>query len=208
MLLPKRFFLTLASRFKKSTNGKSLTFKDFSLNRSRCSLPPTSDSKLATVAKNESTDFFASLDFVVDVIVLVAAAAVVVAAVVDVVVVVGAAAAAAAAVDVVVVVCDRSGVHVRQLFPQKKKMQNTGGCRQKLADFSQKNEIGAARPKNNTSIKQPVVALAGSPGSVTYRLKGFLKATYLAFFLGYNWEINTVTIISAPINDSVQWERY
>ena len=73
--------------------------------------------------KNESTDFFVSLDFVVDVIVVVAAAAVV-----DVVVVV---AAAAAAVDVVV--CDRSGVHVRQLFPQK--MQNTVGCRQKLADF-------------------------------------------------------------------------
>ena len=74
----------------------------------------------------------------------------------------------------------------------------------KVGGFSQKNEIGAARPKNNTSIKQPVVALAGSPGSVTYRLKRYLKVTYLAFFLGYKWEINTVTIISAPINDSVQ----
>ena len=158
------------------------------------------------MAKNESTDFFASLDFVVDVIVLVAAAAVVVAAVVDVVVVVGAAAAAAAAVDVVVVVCDRSGVHVRQLFPQKK-MQNTVGCRQKLADFSQKNEIGAARPKNNTSIKQPVVALAGSPGSVTYRLKGFLKVIYLVFFLATTGKLIPSRLLASQLMILFKGER-
>ena len=36
------------------------------------------------------------------------------------------------------------------------------------------------------------------------KVEGILKSYLLSFFLGYNWEINTVTIISVPISDSVQ----